>query len=108
MPEGRHAGDPHELLLSVGVGGRSAHFADAHVDLWHQCISRGAGLSDLPWFRAIQDRFRSDVLALARHHLAQNERLVRAELAALGPDEAAPGPAAASRVPRPCRPPPRR
>ncbi|BCW72425.1 hypothetical protein NicSoilB8_34690 [Arthrobacter sp. NicSoilB8] len=73
-------------------------FADAHPELWHQCISRGADLLDLPRYRAIQDRFRADVLALARQHLDNNERLIRGELAALGPPEEAPGMAAADRV----------
>lgn len=73
-------------------------FANAKPKLWGECISRGADLLDLPQYRAIQDRFRADVITLARQHLDSNERLIRGEIAALGPPEEAPGLAGADRV----------
>jgi hypothetical protein len=59
-------------------------FATAHTSLWDRCRDRGAELDDLPAVGTIRRRFTDDVIALARHHLRTNQRLVERELEAVG------------------------
>ncbi|AHH97294.1 hypothetical protein [Kutzneria albida] len=73
-------------------------FTAAHPGLWRDCVDRGAELTELRVYRAIQNRFREDVTALARHYLSGNETLVHHELDALGPGEVRPGPQQTSRI----------
>jgi hypothetical protein len=59
-------------------------FANGHPGLWDRCRDRGAELEDLPSVSIVRRRFTDEVIALARHHLRTNQRLVDTELQAVG------------------------
>jgi hypothetical protein len=95
-------GNPDEVVLERIWGSLDedglVRFVAAHPGLWENCIDRGADLTDLVVYRGIQTRFRNDILTLARRYLADNERLVRTELDALGTSGVPPGPDQAARI----------
>jgi hypothetical protein len=73
-------------------------FAETHQGKWEECMDRGAELLDIAPYRAVQDHFRADITALARHYLKVNEDVAHREIDALGAGGTPPGPDQAARI----------
>jgi hypothetical protein len=73
-----------ERLWGSLPGPRFAAFATDHLDLWDQCIYRGANLTDLPQYAQLGDDFRADVRNTAKQYLGVNQAVITAERDRLG------------------------
>lgn len=65
-------------------GAQVFEVAAANLDLWNQCIQRGAELNDIAAVDAAKEAFRSDTRQIARNYLNLNEQYILAEMEAAG------------------------
>jgi hypothetical protein len=60
--------------------------ASANIALFRESADRGAPLLNLPQVAALRDRFRDDVIGLARQHMVDNRAYITSQLERLGLD----------------------
>lgn len=58
--------------------------ASQHMDLWKQCVDKGADLDELDEVKKAKKKFGEDVKALAKQYLALNRTYTEEELQSLG------------------------
>jgi hypothetical protein len=65
-------------------GDRLIKVASAHLELWNNCIERGAELNDLPAVKKLEGQFQADVRTIVTGYLFQNRQFVTTEMDRLG------------------------
>ncbi|MBW4518159.1 MAG: DUF4157 domain-containing protein [Scytolyngbya sp. HA4215-MV1] len=65
-------------------GDRLIKVASAHLELWNQCIERGAELENLPAVKQLSTWFIDDIKTLASNYLDTNKALVETEMTNAG------------------------
>src|SRR4051812_21693262 len=77
-------GDPRLIEILWGGFGDQEKAAKANPDLFAKSVERAPGLASRGPFKELQEKFKSDVEAVALGHLSANRNYVTAEMEKLG------------------------